>query len=463
MHPLLRTIEAQGLPRRAFLRNLLLTAGSISAASALTACGSDGPRGNGVARSRFADIGPLQAPDENGVSLPAGFTSRVVAVAGEQPLPASSPFEWIRDPDGAGVFALPDGGWIYIANSEVRDATSGGLVQPLQPIVSRENVAALGTGLRGGVGALRFAADGTLVDAYRVLENTTTNCSGVATPWGTWLSGEEITDGYVFECDPLGGNVAGRRLDIFGRKGHEQFAIDVDHRTIYHTEDFGGDDRFYRNVFSEADWPRGQRPQLEDGVLQVLVVEGGIAAARQGPAPIRWVDAVNDGRPQRQVYSDETTVFAGNEGCWFLDGFVFFSTKSDDNIWAIDTVGQTVESIYSPQAQPDGSPVDPDEPALFGVDNLLMTDDGDIVCVEDGGDMRAMVLMPDGVTIPLLRLPDNTVRGSEVSGPAFSPDGRRFYCSSMRCGRNGGRGTGITYEITMPFAVRVSPPMAGIS
>ena len=89
-----------------------------------------------------------------------------------------------------------------------------------------------------------------------------------------------------------------------------------------------------------------------------------------------------------------------------------------------------------------------------------MTDDGEMIVVEDGGDMRAMVLLPDRTVVPLLRLPDET-GGSEVTGPAFSPDGRRFYCSAQRNGRNGASGNGITFEITMPFAVRVTRPLAG--
>jgi uncharacterized protein len=163
------------------------------------------------------------------------------------------------------------------------------------------------------------------------------------------------------------------------------------------------------------------------------------------------------------VYLEEATIFAGNEGVWFLDGFVFFSTKGDDNIWAIDTIGGTIESIYNPEDGPIGSPVDPNEPQMAGVDNIAMTLDGEMIVVEDGGDMRAMVLLPDRSTIPLLRLPGDPAV-TEVTGAAFSPDGRRLYVSNQRALRMGlpaafGFG-GVVYEITMPFAVRVDPPLA---
>ena len=488
---LLADVQAQGLNRRTFLRNLLLSAGSISTAQWLTACGgADGsPTGGGGGlnpnfNSRFATMGPLQAPDDNGVQLPEGFTSRVLAVINEPPIPENPDFLWHSDPDGGGVFRTDDGGWIYVSNSEARDATTLFGQIPAVPVLSdlatRDSLETLNsvlgpiTGLTpvpaplitpfaGGVSALRFDADGNLVDAYPVQRNTTTNCSGGVTPWGTWINGEEIADGYMFECSPLRDGGTPRRLDRFGRKAHEMAAIDVDGRAIYHTEDVTGEDRFYRTVFERADWPAGGPPNYVAGVLQVLAVDAGLDAARQGPTPIRWIDAIDDGRPQPEVYLDEATIFAGNEGVWYLQGFVFFTTKSDDNIWVIDTQGGTIESIYNPEDGPIGSPADPNEPPMAGVDNIAMTLDGEMVVVEDGGDMRAMVLLPDRRTIPLLRLPGDP-EVTEVTGPAFSPDGRRIYVANQRAGLNGSPaafGTGgVVYEITMPFSVRVDAPLA---
>jgi uncharacterized protein len=488
VNPILIEAERRGFSRRVFLRHLLLSAGSVSTASWLTACGSGSSGGmpgvNPGQRSRFADIGPLMAPDANGVQLPAGFSSRVVAVVNEPPLASNPDFRWHADPDGGGVFRTDDGGWIYLSNSEARDATTlfGALpeVPVLSSLATRNSLTQLATVTQaisgqiplsvplvlpfaGGVSALRFDRDGNLVDAYPVQRNTTTNCSGGVTPWGTWINGEEILDGYMFECSPLRNGGEPIRLDRFGRKAHEMAAIDVAGRAVYHTEDLTGEDRFYRTVFDAMAWPDGGKPDYAQGVLQVLAVDSGLDAARRGPVPIRWINAVDDGRPQHQVYLDAATIFAGNEGVWFLDGFVFFSTKSDDNIWAIDTLGGTLESIYDPADGPVGSPVDPAEPAMFGVDNICMTLDGEMIVVEDGGDMRAMVLLPDRSTIPLLRLPGNP-EVTEVTGPAFSPDGRRLYVANQRALRNGqpasfGTG-GVVYEITLPFAVRVDPPLA---
>jgi hypothetical protein len=45
--------------------------------------------------------------------------------------------------------------------------------------------------------------------------------------------------------------------------------------------------------------------------------------------------------------------------------------------------------------------------------------------------------------------------GSEISGPAFSPDGTRLYFSSQR--GPSGSGQGVTYEVTGPFRASVPP------
>src|SRR5262245_593965 len=60
--------------------------------------------------------GPLLPADGNGIMLPAGFTSRVVARGGETV--GTTGYVWPVFPDGGAVFPTTRGSWIYVANSE---------------------------------------------------------------------------------------------------------------------------------------------------------------------------------------------------------------------------------------------------------------------------------------------------------------------------------------------------------
>ena len=64
--------------------------------------------------------------------------------------------------------------------------------------------------------------------------------------------------------------------------------------------------------------------------------------------------------------------------------------------------------------------------------------------------MEINIITPDGVVAPFLRVSGHDE--SEITGPAFSPDGRRLYFSSQR-GKSGfiGGTDGHTFEVTGPF------------
>jgi secreted PhoX family phosphatase len=78
------------------------------------------------------------------------------------------------------------------------------------------------------------------------------------------------------------------------------------------------------------------------------------------------------------------------------------------------------------------------------VDNVVVARSGDVYVAEDGGNMQLVILGPDESVSPFLEVTGQS--GSEITGPAFSPDGSRLYFSSQR----GGSG-GITYEVRGPF------------
>lgn len=371
--------------------------------------------GTAIAAPGLSRIGPLLAPDANGLRLPAGFSAGTVAVSGERPVSGAAAI-WHEAPDGGAVFALADGGWIYTSNCEAeRD---------------------------GGASSLIFDAQGRVSGCERVLSNTRRNCAGGATPWNTWLSCEEVDDGLVWECDPQGRGAA-RALPALGRFAHEAVAVQPAMRAIYLTED-AQDGRFYRYLCDAADWPEGGRAALSRGRLQALQVSGDPRQLLRAPQPVRWVDVAQPSKPQGGHRLRNTTAFAGGEGLWLQGDLVYFSTKLDNRIWVHDSRGQTLEVIY------DFATATAANSILSGVDNLVGTRGGEILVAEDGGDMQLCVILRDRSVRPLLQVVGQD--DSELTGPAFSPDGRRLYFSSQRGARRG-HGKGITYELRLPFAV----------
>jgi secreted PhoX family phosphatase len=378
------------MERRSFLR--VSVAGAAAAAfggagwlSGFSASAADGE----------GPYGPLLPADANGVALPEGFTSRIVARSSEKV--GGSAYSWHPAPDGGACFA--DGtGWIYVSNSEVSGS--------------------------GGVGAIRFAADGSIVDAYRTLDGTNVNCSGGRTPWNTWLSCEEVEDGQVYETDPFGVNAAVVR-PAMGTFKHEACAADADRKVIYLTEDLP-DGGFYR--FTPAAWP-----DLSAGTLEIMVGD-----EDQTDGAVTWAvvpdPSATDDATRHQV--DGSKPFDGGEGCYYAGGTCWFTTKGDNRVWAYDANAGTIHLVY-----------DADGP-LSGVDNLTGTPGGDLFVAEDGGNLEVCIITPDGVVAPFLRVDGHD--SSEITGPNFSPDGTRFYFSSQR-GTSGDNDGGVTFEVTGPF------------
>ena len=400
--------------RRTVLRGGLASLAALVAPSGLSGCDTTNRRPPGSdtgtdpfpalprLRSLIDQIGPLGDADADGVRLPEGFSIRVVARSGEEVVPGGH--IWHAMPDGGATFATRDGGWIYVSNSEL-------------PIV-------------GGVGALRFSRQGELVDAYAILEGTNINCAGGPTPWGTWLSCEEIGRGRVFETDPWGESEAVERPAL-GRFKHEAATIDPEFACVYLSED-ESDGCFYR--FESASVDRDGHLSLREGELQVAVVnESG--QVRWAPLP----DPLADGEAPTRKQVPEATVFDGGEGLWWFEGTVYLSTKGDNRIWAYDTHSETMTTLYDRATASDPQ-------ALYGVDNLTVTACGDVLVAEDSGQMRIVAILPSGELKPLVQIEGQD--SSEITGPAFDPSGTRLYFSSQRA--TGSLG-GITYEITGPF------------
>jgi secreted PhoX family phosphatase len=406
------------LTRRSFLKTGAQGFGALGAVLASNVAIAAAARAGGADH-----FGPLQAPDGNGLKLPIGFTSRIVATS-TQPI-AGTGHVWHNAPDGGATFPAPNGGWVYVSNSEL----SGGT---------------------GGVGAIRFDENANVVDAYSILSGTHRNCAGGPTPWGTWLSCEEVPAGRVYECDPLSPGSQGTLVAGLGTWSHEAAAVDPVNGTVYLTEDTTGAG-FYR-------YTPTLYPDLSAGTMEIAEIldPGGAGPIAPGQTrPLAW-HSLLDSNPANGGVEDslhipaseratrlqipESTGFAGGEGCWYDDGKVYFSSKLDNRIWEVDTVTNTIQILYDAATSA--------TPNLTGVDNVFAPGNGDIYVAEDGGNMEIVALTPLGGVVPIAevtgRVGSSPKPVSEITGPALSPDGSRLYFSSQRH-------PGETFEVSGPF------------
>lgn len=330
----------------------------------------------------------------------------------------------------------------------------------------------------GGTTTLRFdTAAGRLLEARPSLSGTLVNCAGGVTPWGTWLSCEEIvltrgqvvqvdgvshtmrqSHGYVFEV-PAEGLSTAEPIVAMGRFKHEAATIDPSTGIVYLTEDGHRRAGFYRML------PAVPGELLRGGRLQMLAAEGAPdlrRGRRQGERlKVRWVEieqpdqGADDDSPTRdegvvaQGVAGGGSVFTRLEGCIYGDGRVFFtSTDGGDagcgQVWAYAPGAETLELVFE----------SPDPQVLDYPDNVVLSPRGGLVICEDSSQpvQRLYGMTGAGGLFEFCRSDvvlegqggfTGDFRGAEWAGACFSPDGRWLFANVYT--------PGFTVAITGPW------------
>jgi secreted PhoX family phosphatase len=446
-----------GISRRVALRRSAAGVGIALTGSYSGLFGAGGAdahaKGESAAAAGEAGYGPLVDDPAGLLSLPEGFSYKIVAESGVTRLEGGEPTP--SDPDGTASFVRRGGnGSVLVNNHEVNGSEPYKV--PAVPGFVYDPAAG------GGTTNIEVDDEGNRIREYVSLAGTHNNCAGGKSPWNTWLTCEEAESlsgqtkphGYVFEVDPYDqdANRDPKPIKALGRYAHEALVVDPEAGTIYLTEDAGNPNGLlYR-------WtPPADALPLEKGVLRTLADDAGALDAMKASTlggthvpdlsvavtpgttyRVEWVTVPDrDARSlstRKQFSASQVTRSRKLEGMWWGGGGAYFvcsfartsdgsAAQHDGQIWFLDPLADTIELklhfAYTPLDQDN----DPDGP-----DNITVSAYGGVIIAEDGDGKNHLVgATPSGE--PFFFARNDHPDDSEFTGPTFSPDKKILFAN----------------------------------
>ena len=406
--------------------------------------------------------GKLKSDPEGTLNLPEGFSYKIIARRGEM---MSDGFMHPDKPDGMATFAAKDGKIILIRNHELMPTNYScfGKSYELIDKVDPKQMYDMRNGnlpCCGGTTTL-IVNEATLEveKSWLSLGGTLRNCAGGATPWGSWISCEEIVvpptnsyergHGYNFEVPATEeiSMAAPIPLKEMGQFNHEAVCVDPKTSIVYQTED-RDDGLIYRYL------PNTKGKLIDGGQLQVLAIKGAKMTSTRNwrtdkntfstnqAMEVEWIDLkdvydLKNDDLRRRGHMKGAALFARGEGMWFGNNELYFACTSG----GYTKTGQIFRYTPSPDEGTSAEKNNPGKLELFlepnntdllrHCDNLTIAPWGDVVFCEDNERPRAFGVTPEG---QFYKIAENVGYKSEFAGGVFSPSGKTYFVNIQHAG-----------------------------